>query len=988
MAGRELSDVSRATRGQKRPAPPTSANARLRSVSDYGLLIASLLAGGYATWMLRQDSIRFAGVMWPWWLLLAAAILGGVALLRMESWTPDAQPAARPVAFPSIQRRLWGLISLLSAFVLATYVVVRLWPNYHEWQGTPLLWVGALLLTLAGGWLLGAVGGGSESPDQPEPSSTFSPTLALILPRWLEIALFIGILALAIFVRTYRLSTIPAAIYVDETNASLDALFVLEGRPDSPFGTGWYETPNGYIYYMAGLYKLFGANYLTLKAASLIPAILTIPAVYVLGRLLFGPLAGLFAMFLMAVSRWHMTMSRWGWNELMPPLFQVLATFFLIRGLRERRALDYTVGGLLTGLVVYTYLSSRLAIATLGLFVIYWLLTDPAGPNTAWKRHWRGLILYGVAATIAVAPIAVTYITDPFTFYNRAAEINIFHEVQAEGSLRPLRENIWRHVQLFYQQGDPTGRQNLPGEPQTDPVTGMLMAIGLAYGLLRLRDRRRGLLWIWLIIAMAGGYLSELHIDSPNSYRTLTAVPAIALLGGDVLARLILGAHQLARFSIPARHRTEERQARPGSSFALGVALVTVLLAYTGYTEIDTYFNRQNVSPAVKSSFNLMETRTGQEVVEALQQGTDVYLSHRFYNFSPLRFLVYGAVRDQTGTDPLEEPPFHLMRPEVDLPVPSGSGDALILLDSYYWSVIDYVRRFYPNAQIEQVPSFDGEPLYVRVRITAQELASIQGLNVQLIYEDGRIEERRVAQVGPVEHDGATSQVEWQGSVRVEESGWYDLVAGETAGDTAIPMANLAVAVDDEPWVNPRFLGRGIHKLRVVWGGPLPDRDFGLFWFHSNGDFGPVPPQTLFTIEPPLQGLMGTYFDGETWSGEPIFRQLTPFLLMAWPPNEPLSHPFSARFTGSLRIERPGFYQFKLNADDGVRFVLDGQVLGEGLTPDQPNSVTAGTDLDAGEHPLRIDYFQRGGGSALEFFWRPPGGDEAPVPPDVLIPGD
>jgi hypothetical protein len=113
---------------------------------------------------------------------------------------------------------------------------------------------------------------------------------------------------------------------------------------------------------------------------------------------------------------------------------------------------------------------------------------------------------------------------------------------------------------------------------------------------------------------------------------------------------------------------------------------------------------------------------------------------------------------------------------------------------------------------------------------------------------------------------------------------------------------------------------------------------------------------------------------------------VTPFLLLAWPPDEPVPHPFSATFAGSLQIDDPGFYNFRLSADDGVRFILDGEVLGEALIPDQPNQIRVGLNLSPGLYSLRIDYFQRHGGSALEFFWQPPGRPETLVPPAVLHP--
>ena len=136
-------------------------------------------------------------------------------------------------------------------------------------------------------------------------------------------------------------------------------------------------------------------------------------AIYPLGRMLFGAAGGLSAMLFMAVSRWHLSMSRFGWNETAVPLFQILATWFILRGLRERRASDFIAGGLMSGLMMYIYLSSRLAIATLALFVLYWVLSDPDGPGKS-LTNLAGILLFGFAALAAFAPLAVTYAADPF----------------------------------------------------------------------------------------------------------------------------------------------------------------------------------------------------------------------------------------------------------------------------------------------------------------------------------------------------------------------------------------------------------------------------------------------------------------------------------------------------------------------------------------------------------------------------------------------
>ncbi len=942
-----------------------------RRLSDSGLTWLGLAITAWGVLLVRGPGVMERPHDWMWWLLALGAGMAGWGLWRMERWLPEASPVVIPADPATDRRRQWGLLCLLAGVGIAGWVVLRLWPDIQEWQATPLPWAVALWLMAVGGWLLGTAG---------QPSRDFGPELLRIdpqyFPRWLELLLFLLIFLLAVGVRIYRLDEIPPALYVDETNASLDALYILEGRPDSPFATGWYETPNGYIYYMAALYKLFGANYWTLKTASLIPALLTIPAVFILGRYLFGSLAGLAAMYLLAISRWHMTLSRWGWNELMPPLFQTVATFLLIRGLRERRGLDYTAGGLISGLMIYSYLSSRLALLTLALFALYWLLTEADGFVVALNRHASGLLLFALAALVAMAPLLVTYATNPFLFFNRSAEISIFNEVAQAGSWQPLAENLWRHVQLFYQLGDPVGRQNLPGEPQSDPVTGTLLAIGLAYGLFTWRDRRRGLLWLWLVVALAGGFLSELHVNSAfapayeislNSYRTLSALIAVVLMAGDVVSRLVRSPVWIG--PLPANRRY--------GTWA-GAGIGAVLLVWPVAWEVPLYFGPQAASLGVQHSFNQMETKVGQTVVEGLAEGADVYLSPNFYNFSPLRFLVYGAVADQMAENPLDRPPYRLARPEVDLPLAATGNGAMLLLDLHYESLLGYVTGFYPNAEVELVRGPGEVPLFWRIGIPLADLAAYQGLWRTLLTSDGEAAAAQVAgfdsPAQPASTQPALREVRWAGSLQVPTSGLYTFT-----------VANAQLYIDGSLWVAPRYLSRGLHEISLRQSDSFgqPPR---LAWGLGDGAVAPVPRSALFTAPMAEQGLTGFYFTGDNWAGEPIFRQVTPFLLLAWPPNEPLPHPFSAIFVGSLRIETPGSYRFRLHADDGARLALDGVVLGEAMTPDQPNQFSVEVALQPGLHDLRIDYFQRYGGSALQFWWQPPDQPEAPVPPEVLIP--
>ena len=926
------------------------------------LMGLSLALGTVAVYLLRQPWAK--EVFWPWLVLLAAMFTGAYALKGLQLWLPGQPVLPRLAVSPKPRLRLFSAVYIIAAIGLTILVIFRLWPDYTNWAGSPLLWFTSIGLILIGAFSIGSVGQAS-----PRAAAALTMWTDSRRNRWLEICAFVFILLLAVFLRTYRLDTIPPGIYVDETNGGIDALHILEGNGVSPFGTGWYETPNGYLYYMGAIFKVLGATWIGLKVASLIPAILTVPAVYFLARQLFGPLTGLCAMLLMAVSRWHLSMSRWGWNETAPPLFQVLSFFFLLRGLRDRRALDYSLSGLLAGISVYTYLSARLAILTLILYIIYWLLSDPSGLQASLRKSWLGLAMLSVAAVIAVAPIMVTYLKDPFILTNRISQISVLRDIQNQGSTVPLSENIGDIIKFFHQTGDLQGKHNLPGEPMTDPITGLLFAIGVAYAILAWRDQRRILLLLWLVIGLAGSFLSS-HFESPQSYRALTALPAVVLLAADVLEQIARGLYRFVQeWSFALTHPTLPARAAGG--------LVLLALAGSALWETTVFFGPQASSSAVRSGFNPIENGVAHDTIAALHAGETVYLSPNFSNFSPLRFLLYGVYKSEKGINTLDNPPFNTILPEVTLPIPDDGHDVLILLDNNYWPLRDHITSFYPQAQMDLVKLRPEEPLYMRIRLTRDQVAALQGLNELLTYTDGRQEQRVAAQVELGAGDTALKEVTWEGAIRLEHGGDY-LLYGENG---------LQVFLDGQQINGMHYLGRGIYRLRVVSDGPFGS-DARLLWQTPDGGSVPVPAQALFRVTGPQQGLLGTYWNNMNWEGDPLFHQITPFLLLAWPDEQPIVPigEFSARYTGSLHVVNPGVYQFRIEADDGARLILDGAVLGEGLTAGQPNDINAMFNLSSGDHPIEIDYFQQGGGSALRFFWSYNGEPLTPVPPSALIP--
>ncbi len=123
--------------------------------------------------------------------------------------------------------------------------------------------------------------------------------------------------------------------------------------------------------------------------------------------------------------------------------------------------------------------------------------------------------------------------------------------------------------------------------------------------------------------------------------------------------------------------------------------------------------------------------------------------------------------------------------------------------------------------------------------------------------------------------------------------------------------------------------------------------------FASLPEPAPGAPPTEVRVWPALQGLQAADFGDR-------------------------SENFYVEVRGFLNVKTAGSYELSLGSDDGSRLELDGRVVidNDGLHAMTPAHTRV--ELTAGEHPLRIVYFQMGGGLGLELRWRMTGAANEP----------
>lgn len=94
---------------------------------------------------------------------------------------------------------------------------------------------------------------------------------------------------------------------------------------------------------------------------------------------------------------------------------------------------------------------------------------------------------------------------------------------------------------------------------------------------------------------------------------------------------------------------------------------------------------------------------------------------------------------------------------------------------------------------------------------------------------------------------------------------------------------------------------------------------------------------------------------------------------------------FGIAYDGFIRVERDGLYTFFLSSDDGSKlFIGDTEVVdSDGLHG--PRVVPGMIALQAGLHPIRVHFFQRGGPFTIGLSWRGPGLEQQAVPASALF---
>jgi len=196
------------------------------------------------------------------------------------------------------------------------------------------------------------------------------------------------------------------------------------------------------------------------------------------------------------------------------------------------------------------------------------------------------------------------------------------------------------------------------------------------------------------------------------------------------------------------------------------------------------------------------------------------------------------------------------------------------------------------------------------------------------------------------------------------------------------------VAVDDAArlWVDQRLIINEWHDSGIVeYTAPLyltGGRHFVAMEYYDS--VGNAQAELWWTPVTEFSGWRAEYYENASLSGAPILVRDEAQIDFDWGENAPpglvTTDNFSVRWTRTLYMDG-GIYTFRALVDDGVRMRVDGQLIIDEWHDSLRHAYTKDMVLQAGEHTLRVEYYEHTGGAAAKIWW-----DVRPLPTATTAP--
>lgn len=341
--------------------------------------------------------------------------------------------------------------------------------------------------------------------------------------------LFVLIIIIGVFARVWEFPSLPPNLDQDEASTAVDAFSLYAygvDRNGIPFPVALVAWGSGmsalYAYILIPLIAMGGLTPFVVRLPMLLFGLISLPIMYAVARRTAGQRYGLIAMFLLAISPWHVMASRFGFEAHLLPFVFLVSFALLLKSSRENHW--FIPAAAMFALSLYSYAP---ALAAVPLFLAgaipVLLYTGRVKPRTL----LLGLLVFAIIAapmglfilvntrdleTIRLGFLTIPRLPSQPRFESQAALFN-------ESVLQSLKLNARQLASLLWHQTDHLPRNVVDPYGYFYTYTLPVAVVGglLVIPFRKLRSSPERLLVLcWLVAASCLGLLQSANINRIN----------------------------------------------------------------------------------------------------------------------------------------------------------------------------------------------------------------------------------------------------------------------------------------------------------------------------------------------------------------------------------------------------------------------------------------------------------------------------------------
>jgi len=943
---------------------------RIWSYRAIWLGLLAVVIGGYGQSLLRLEVERVQGVA----LIVASMVLAVIAWSGIRDapfLIPRPKGVGKFITWRSeLVRRLVGIAGALA---LLWWSHAAWWANPNEFFGLQgVLWLASMVLLIVScsGWY--SKGTDAEALETP----------------WtrIEIVVFVGIVTLTLVTRLSWLGQIPWRVDPNEFIAFGDSLHYYRDPPTmSMFTTTWMGTsmPSLWLTFEGWLMRWMGTDLAGVRAWSALMGALTVVPIYGLARLAWGRIAAVLASFGFIFTAVSIHYSRTSFPNTGTPLGWACSFYFLLRGLRSRRPLDFALSGVVAGLSLYTHHSSRLLPYLLVAFTGYMLVFH----FKDFRTRIGHFALVVVGFVIGFGPLLAYFGLNPKMWAGRGMDHLLIPPVVPTtwdaivADWLIISAELWQN---FLSLTVVSARDTFYFAPFMLPAQAVLLMMGLGVLVWRWRQPASFLFLLWgLSVIFVISLISVPGNENPNFAHWAAAFPVFFLALGLPPALLLKALKQ---------KRVNRRW------WAAGSLLVAGWMAWTITANAHFYLvTYPPMQPTDQSMFAVQG-----RFLEQVEPDTLVrYIGNGWQNLNT-EIALMVAPHTTAG---------QMFNPSRQLPLEgSQTYNQGFTFFSDQLHYLPLFQAYYPGGETKPISAPNGTQVGSIYEVSAEHVDEQYGVYATFAAasQSGTIVWRgRVPTIGAMPEDITLTYpmtATWSGALYVLTPGQlqFNVQGTESASVWTLGRPDaLSVPVQaDIGWMPFQVQAQltGPEEVRLL----VQQTEKGVAAEIEKRHLWPSDPNAGIAVA--FGGLPQTRrvdpFVGSTLLRPseyyrpgnlpiPLVSQLyRPLPLMT----QEMGGNGIIRWKGEIFVEG-GMYNMELRTDARAQLFIDGVIVVNLCNPTSNGSgMTAQTSLAAGWHQVQIDFQHVGASGGLEWVWTRPDGIREIVPPArlryVALPGD